>query len=193
MRRPFVRAFPWALSLLLGVAVWRDHSRSLVPMLLAVALAFVCGWLARGPRRRSTRPSQRQPRVLQARPVVIRAEPQIQVVPYRVQVPQPVVTYLEPAPAPRARRSESEESARQAVMESLDRPAYEPFAKAASSAQADLSSALVNLGFKKGQAGRAADAAIAKLGTVDLGTLLREALKVARGTSESLIARHEIA
>lgn len=192
MRRVTVaRAFPWVVALVLAFGIWRDHSRTLVPWAISLSLSFLCGWLARGPRRRSARAPQRQPRVLQARPVVIRAQPQIEVVPYRIEVPRPVMSYLESAPAPVAQARRTEGSAKQAVMDSLDQPAYEPFAKSPSSAQADLSSALVNLGFKKGQAARAADAAITKLGEVDLGTLLREALKVARGTSDSLVARPE--
>ena len=54
MTSKLTRAFPWCLAAILSVAVWRDHSHTLVPWLLTVAMAFAYGRLGRRPSRRTS-------------------------------------------------------------------------------------------------------------------------------------------
>jgi RuvA, C-terminal domain len=56
--RHLSRVFPWVLSLIFAAAVWRDHSRSQLPWLISLALAFACGWF-QGRRRPWSRKASR--------------------------------------------------------------------------------------------------------------------------------------
>ncbi len=157
-RSTFVRAFPWAVVAVLALAVWHDHSRGFLPWAISLALSFSCGWLFRGGSR--GRQSSRRTSAPRARTLFVRAAPQQVEV---VTIPAPRVEFVS-MPAPR--------SAIREVQTTLEAPP---------AVLADLSSALVNMGYKASQAKRVAESTIARLGAAaDMGSLVREALKAFR-------------
>lgn len=123
MNRQAIRVLPWVICAVLAVAVWRDHSRTLVPWLISLATTFATGW-AFGRRRRYTRRAPRQaPRTIRPTriqvpvPVVIQAQPQISVAADYSMVPtQPVA----PKKPRRPTYTEQEKSVLRAVFKDLD-------------------------------------------------------------------------
>ena len=167
--RTFAKVLPWALALLLALVVWHDRARGLAPWFVALGLSFSCGWMARGPRRSYRRAAAPSPRTM-----FVRAPPQrVQVV--TVQAPPPRVEFVS-MPAPRSPIRE--------VQATVD---------ASPALVADLSSILVNMGYRVGQAKLAAKATVAKLGSgAEMDALIREALKTFRvGGGAATVVRPE--
>ena len=89
------KVFPWALSFVLAITVWHDHSRSLIPWLIATSTCLRLGWSLGRARRAPRRTGYRTGRGIAS--VIVLPEPEL---------------------------SAQQRRAQHAVMASLDRTAY---------------------------------------------------------------------